>query len=119
MSNAAYTHAYTSGPSGAFMFGGMGPTSAGTYYYPYYYPFTAPAVANTTANAVAGPSRGRTIEFYDPELWITQARSSGDLQDNNVARPAVSASSSRVQTTAASSSQVDARQTKKRKLDGT
>ncbi|KAG1768056.1 hypothetical protein EV702DRAFT_1203489 [Suillus placidus] len=121
MINTANTHAYTSGPSGTFIPGAMGPASTGAFH-PCYHPSTTAAAANTAANA-AGPSRGMAIDFSDPELWITHARSAGDLPGfaaqvpDSVARPAVAASSNRMHTTVTSSSQVDTRQTKKRKLD--
>ncbi|KAG2338800.1 hypothetical protein BDR05DRAFT_992362 [Suillus weaverae] len=118
MNNTTNTHAYTSGQSGTFILGAMGPTSTGVYH-PSYHPSTTAAAAN----AATGPSRGMAIDFSDPELWITHARSAGDLPGfvaqvpGSVARPAVAASSNRIRTTVTWSSQVDTRQTKKRKLD--
>jgi hypothetical protein len=120
--NTANSHIYTSGPSGTSIFGAIGPTSTRAYY-PRYYPSPAATAANTTANAATGPSHDRAIDFSDPEFWIMRTRSTGNLpgfaaqEPNNVARSAVAASSNRVHTTVASSSQVDTRQTKKRKLN--
>ncbi|KAG1855938.1 hypothetical protein F4604DRAFT_1685596 [Suillus subluteus] len=120
VNNTAMSYTYASGPSGTIILGATGPNGV---YYPYYYPsITAPA-ANTAANATAGPSRGTAIDFPDPEVWATHARSAGDLPGfpaqvpDSVSRPTVAANNNRVHTAVASSSQVDTRQTKKRKLD--
>ncbi|KAG2031324.1 hypothetical protein BDR03DRAFT_114686 [Suillus americanus] len=117
VNNTVNTHTYASGAPGTFILGTTGPAGV---YYPYYYPFTAAAAANT-----AGPSRGRAndFSFSNPGPGVTHARSAGDLPGfaaqvpDSVSRPPVAANNNRVQTTVASSSQVDTRQTKKRKLD--
>ncbi|KAG1723459.1 hypothetical protein EDB19DRAFT_1763430 [Suillus lakei] len=116
------THAHTSGPSGTLILGAMGPTSTRAYY-PAKYPSTTTVSANNAVNTAAGPSRGRAIDFCDPELWIAHVCSAGDLPGFaarvpvSVVRPAVAASNNRVHTIVASNSQVNTRRTKKRKLD--
>jgi len=120
VNNTAYIYTCTSGPSGTFILGATGPTGA---YYPYYYPFTTDASAKIATNAAAGPSHGRAIDFPDPEIRVTHTRSVGDLPGSTaqvpdgVAKPTVAANDNRLRTTVVSSSQVKARQTKRRKLD--
>ncbi|KAG1723284.1 hypothetical protein EDB19DRAFT_1763892 [Suillus lakei] len=120
--DTANIHAHTSGPSGTLILGAMGPTSTRAYY-PAKYPSTTTVSANNAVNTAAGPSRGRAIDFCDPELWIAHVCSAGDLPGFaarvpvSVVRPAVAASNNRVHTIVASNSQVNTRRTKKRKLD--
>lgn len=117
--NTASSHVYASVPSGTSNLGTIGPTSTRACYPP----STTTAAASTTASAAAGSSRERPIDLTDPEFWTKHARSTCDSPGfvaqvpNRSARPAVAASSNRVHTAVASSSQVDTRETKKRKLD--
>lgn len=117
--NTANSHVYASVPSGISTLGTIGPTSTRAYCPP----STTVTAASTTVNAVAGPSRDRAIDFTDPEFWTKHAHSTCDSPGfaaqvpNSSARPAVATSSNRVHTAVASSSQVDTRKTKKRKLD--
>lgn len=104
------THAYTSGPSGAFTFGS---TSTGAHYPRHY-----PSIKGTAANAAAGPLRGKAIDFSDPKLWITHARAVGGLPGLSdfaaQMSDSVATNRNRVHTTVASS--VNTRGNKKRKL---
>lgn len=117
--NTTNSHVYASVPSGTSNLGTKGPTSARACYPP----STTTAAASATASPAAGSSRDRAIDFTDPEFWTKHARSTCDSSGfvaqvpNSSTRPAVAARSNRVHTAVTSSSQVDTRKTKKRKLD--
>ncbi|KAG2135162.1 hypothetical protein DEU56DRAFT_913528 [Suillus clintonianus] len=98
--------------------GGTDPKSAVfAFTHAYYSQYRANQSA--PANTADHPSRGRPVDFSDPEHWIACARSAVDLPGFAAQvpeRPAVAASSNEAHTTLASISQVDNRQSKKRKL---